>query len=170
MQHLYFCRHGEAEFNAQARWAGSTETPLTPKGVKQAKHAGNEAKALQIDYIIASPLSRAYDTAKIIAKAIGYPIDQIDVNSLLVERHFGSLEAQPWEPDFDMDGIADAEPADSVAERARLTLKHLETIPAANILIVSHGHFGRVFRHELHPEIPLRPSPKFPNGEIIQLI
>lgn len=170
MKHLYFCRHGECEFNAEARWAGSSETPLTQKGIQQSREAGKTAKELGIDYIIASPLSRAYDTAKIIAETIGYPVDRIDANSLLVERHFGSLEAQPWEPDFDMDGIADAEASDSVRERVHLALKHLETIPAKNILVVSHGHFGRVLRHELHPDIPLKGSPRFPNAEIVQLV
>lgn len=170
MKHLYFCRHGEAEFNAQKRWAGSSETLLTREGIAQAKQAGKEAKDLKIDYILTSPLSRAYDTAKIIAEAIGYPIDQIDVNSLLVERHFGSLEAQSWGPDQDMDGIADAETSDSVHERVRLMLKHLETIPAENILIVSHGHVGRVMRHVLYPHIPLNPSPSFKNAKITKLL
>lgn len=170
MKHLYFCRHGEAELNVQQRWAGSSETPLTAEGVRQAKEAGKEAREFKIDYIVASPLSRAYDTAKIIAEAIGYPIDQIDTNSLLVERHFGSLEMQPWTPDFNMDGVADAETEDSVRERVRAFLKHLETVSADNILVVSHGHIGRVMRNEIYPHIPLNPSPSFKNAKITKLL
>lgn len=170
MNHLYFCRHGESELNAVGKWAGSTETPLTKEGRKQAELAGKEAKKLGVDYILCSPLSRAYDTAKIIAKEIGYPEKDIDVNSLVIERHFGEREGTPWEPDLDMDGIADAERSDTVLERVHLTLKHLSTVEANTILVVSHGHFGRVLRHVLHPEIPLKGSPRFDNAKVVKLI
>jgi uncharacterized phosphatase len=169
MKHVYFCRHGLSQLNLDGKWAGSTETPLTAEGRKQAKLAGLEAKKLDIDYILCSPLSRAHDTARIIAGEIGYPVHDIDVNSLVVERHFGSLEGQTWDPDLNLDGISDMETEDSLLERARLTLKHLETIDAGNILIVSHGSFGRAFRHILHPEIPFRGSDRFHNAQIVRL-
>ena len=35
---LYFCRHGETEANVEKRYQGHTlDTPLTPRGRKQAK-------------------------------------------------------------------------------------------------------------------------------------
>lgn len=170
MKHLYFVRHGLSQLNVEGRWAGSVETPLTEEGKKQAKAAGRQARELKIDYILCSPLKRAHDTACIIAKDIGYPEAAIDVNSLVVERHFGSMEGQPWRPDFDMDGIADAESVDSLLERARLTLKHLETVEADTILVVSHGAFGRALRHVLHPETPLHGGERFENAKIIKLL
>ncbi len=168
--HLYFCRHGLSQLNKEGRWAGSTETPLTDEGKHQAKQAGQAAKSFDIDYILCSPLSRAHDTARIIAREIGYPVDEIDVNSLVIERHFGALEGEPWDPDLNLDGIADIETVDSILERARLTLKHLETVDADTILIVSHGSFGRAFRHILHPDIPFHGSERFENAKIVQLL
>lgn len=170
MKHLYFCRHGVSQLNADGRWAGSTETPLTAEGRAGAKLAGKAAKKLKIDYIICSPLSRAHDTAKIIAQEIGYPLEKIDVNSLVVERHFGVLEGQLWQPDFNLDGIADVETLDSTLERARLTLKHLETIDAETVLIVSHGAFSRAIRHILNPAIPYHKQDRLANAQIVKII
>ena len=179
MKHLYFIRHGLSELNKERRWSGGqSNTPLIPEGRAQAKAAGITAKTYNIDYIISSPLSRAYDTAKIVAQEIGYPIDKIERNSLLIERDFGSLEGQPWQPDFDLDGVSDVETIDSILERATLTLEHLYGLDAEVILVSGHGTFGRAFRHIIHPDIPFgvgrsgfgSPETRFPNGEIVKLI
>ena len=154
MKKLYFVRHGLSEMNIIGQWSGTTETPLTSEGRKQARLAGKKAKKLNIDYIISSPLSRAYDTARVIAKEIGYPIDQIHVNPLFIERHFGELEGRHWSPDIDLDDIADIETADSVIHRAKMALDFLKTIEAENILVISHGSFGRAIRHHLIKKYP----------------
>ncbi len=173
MKKLYFCRHGQTEMNTLGHFSGTTETPLTTEGRKQAKRAGKKAKDLNIDYIISSPLSRAVETAQIIAKEIGYPIDKIHTNELFIERHFGDLEGRAWNPDLDMDGIADIETRDTVLERARLALEFLETIDADNILVVSHGSFGRALRSLFLPHIPYHQTSggrrhlAIPNAEII---
>lgn len=171
MKHLYFCRHGLSRLNEEGRWAGGkTETPLTALGRQQAKKAGRGAKKLGIDYIICSPLSRAHDTAQLIAEEIGYAKHDIEVNSLVVERHFGELEGTLWQPDMDLDGFSDVETVDSILERARMTLRHLETLDADVILVVSHGSFGRALRHAIDPTIPFRKSEKFQNAEIVKLL
>ena len=170
---LYFVRHGESELNVASRWAGHTETPLTAKGRRQAAKAGKQAKALGIQHIISSPLGRAHETAKIIAREIGYPAKDIELNSLFIERNFGPLEGEPWEPDLNLDGIADIETVDSMLERAKLGVEHLAQLEADIILVVSHGTFGRAIRTVLHPEVPLElsnPASRFQNGEIVLFI
>ena len=158
--------------NKQGLWSGTTETPLSPEGRRQAKAAGRQAKDLNIDYIVCSPLSRAHDTAKIVAAEIGYPLDKIHVNDLFIERHWGSLEGQPWSPDLDLDGFSDIESKDTIIERARLALEFLKTVEAQNILVVSHGSFGRAMRHHLidHPYTNKRLPDEagIPNAEIVQ--
>lgn len=179
MKHLYFIRHGLSEMNKASRWSGAkSETPLTAEGRAQAKAAGIAAKELGIDYIISSPLNRAYDTAKIIAAEIGYPIALIERNHLLIERDFGSLEGRPWRSDEILDGVTDLEPAEAIIERAHLTLEYLHTRKAESILISSHGTFGRALRHVVNPDIPFghgprgygTPETRLPNGEIVQLL
>jgi broad specificity phosphatase PhoE len=173
MKHLYFCRHGETHANASGHWSGTFETPLTETGKQQAKLAGEHAKDLGIDYIICSPLGRARETAEIIAEEIGFPLENIEHNSLFIERHFGQMEGKPWEIDADVDGFLDVEARDSVLQRAQLAFEHIRTLDAENILIVSHGSFGRALRSLIHPHMPYvhePSSPRFANAEIVKLI
>jgi broad specificity phosphatase PhoE len=173
MKHLYFCRHGETEANANGVITGSLETPLTEKGRQQAKEAGLSAKSHGIDHIICSPLGRTHETALIIADAIGFPAEKIELNSLFVERHFGEMEGQPYDIDADIDGFVDVETTDTFLARARLALEHLNTLEAETILIVSHGKFGRALRTVIYPHIPLQDGDvktRFPNGELVKLI
>lgn len=158
-------------------FSGHTDTPLTTEGRKQARRAGEYAKSLHIGHIIASPLSRAHDTARIIAREIGYPEDKIELNSLIMERNFGSLEGQTWSPDLNVDGIADVETHESLKKRVHLAWKYICTLPADNVLVVSHGATGRMFRHVIDPRVPyfsedpaIRLKYRFENAEIVQLV
>jgi broad specificity phosphatase PhoE len=170
MKRLYFIRHGQSEMNVSGYYAGSSDTTLTQEGRIQAKHAGKAAKSIHIDYIVCSPLSRAHETAKIIAKEIGYPEDNIHINSLFVERDFGSLEGKPWSPDLNIDGFADVETLDDMFHRAKLALEFLETIMADNVLVVSHGMFGRALRHHVMEDFPYTHPHRMGNAELIQLL
>lgn len=166
MKKIFFCRHGLSELNVKGHFAGITDTPLTEEGRKQAKIAGKKAKDLQIDTIASSPLSRAHDTAKIIAKEIGYPEEEIHVSKLLIERDFGPLENKPWSPDLNLDGFSDIETDDSLIERAHLGLKWLQSLPGSNILVVSHGAFGRALRSAIRKEKEITKE-KLQNAEIV---
>jgi uncharacterized phosphatase len=173
MKHLYLIRHGHTEMNEQGRFSGQTETPLTDKGRAQALLAGEQAKGLDIDHIISSPLSRAHDTARIIAQTIGYPEDTIELSDLLLERHFGSAEGAVYSRDFDMESVADAEQLDVLKTRLSKFWDHLQTIPAENILVVAHGSSGRMFRNVVLPHVPFHSTSEqhhLPNAEIMQLI
>lgn len=170
MTHLYFVRHGLSQLNAEGRVAGHTDTPLTLKGKQQATKAGQSAKNLEIEHIISSPLSRAYDTAKIIAEEIGYPTDKIEINPLFIERNFGAMEQQPYTPDIDYDGIADAERIDVFLGRAEQAIKYLHSLPYNKILVVSHGATGRALRHHLVEDQPFHYPQKFGNAELVEWI
>jgi uncharacterized phosphatase len=174
MKRLYFIRHGLSQGNIDGVWSGTIDTPLSPLGKKQAKEAGQKAKGLRIDYIISSPLSRAHDTAKIVAKEIGCLADKIHINELFIERHFGELEGKPWAPDLNLDGITDIETVDTLLERARLALEYIKTLPEENILIVSHGCFGRAIISNIPGEKFHNHNPPktalLPNAEVIRWI
>jgi uncharacterized phosphatase len=171
LKELYFVRHGLSELNVAGKYAGTLDTPLVKAGQDQARLAGQQAKKLNIDYIISSPLSRALDSAKIIAEVIHLPTLSIEVNSLLVERHYGVMEGQPWNPDLDVDGVADVETIDNLLKRAQLALQHIESMAATNVLVVSHGGFGRALRLVINPAIPFNdPNSPFKNAEIVRLI
>jgi uncharacterized phosphatase len=172
MKKLYFIRHGLSEMNKSGHFAGTIDTPLAAEGRAQAKAAGEKAKNLSIDLIISSPLGRALETAKIIAEEIGYPISKIIASDLIIERHWGDLEGTPHIQVGDLDEIPNAETSTQLLNRAEKALRYLEGLEAENILVVSHGTFGRALRHHITDEIPFinkisDKSVRLSNGEII---
>lgn len=169
MTHIYFVRHALSEYNAQGLLAGISDTPLHNIGRAQAKEAGKAARHLGIDYIISSPLSRTRETAEIIAKEIGYPVEKIELNPLFIERDFGVREGQPYVRDVDYDGVLDAEKTDALLTRAEKAVQYLNNLPYEKILIVSHGSMGRALRHHLIPSQPFHRPIRYENADIIKL-
>lgn len=168
MKKLYFVRHGLSEMNALGLRSGSTETPLTDEGRKVAKQAGKAAHDLHLDTIVSSPMIRALETARIIASELGYAEDRIITSDLLVERHFGVLEGQPYVRNQDIDVVEGIELAEDLFRRAQQALDWINSLPGDTVLIVSHGATGRALRHILHPEIPFA-GKGFKNAEIVEL-
>ena len=104
---IYFTRHGETFWNVANKICGATDIGLTDKGHEQAEELGNLIKSkldsgdIVIDEIIASPLSRAYDTAKHIADITGLPLR---ADERLREQNFGKYEGTPRDGEvFKMD-------------------------------------------------------------------
>jgi len=68
---LYFLRHGIAMDKGE--WKGpDSDRPLTKEGIRKMKKASKGLRHLdlKIDWILTSPLRRAYDTALIVAKEL----------------------------------------------------------------------------------------------------
>ena len=87
MTRLLLVRHGESIWNADGRWQGQADPPLSERGQQQAAAA---ASALgTIDAIVTSDLERAADTGAIIARILG--IEPVLVEPRLRERDAGSL-------------------------------------------------------------------------------
>jgi uncharacterized phosphatase len=175
MKKLYFIRHGLSEMNKSGHFAGTIDTPLADEGRIQAKIAGQQAKKLDIDLIVTSPLDRAKETAEIIATEIGYPKDKIMISDLLRERHWGDLEGKPHITVEDLDEIPNAETSKQLLARSEEALRYLESLNQENILVVSHGTFGRALRHHIMHDEPFinrtsDASIRLPNGEIISWI
>jgi probable phosphoglycerate mutase len=167
MKKLYFIRHGQTDMNVAGLFSGHTDARLTDEGKLQAKKAGQATKNLGIDLIVSSPLSRAYQTAKIVAKEIGYPTNQVITNQLLVERFFGGLEGQPYSPDLNIDGISDLETDDMLVTRAHEALAWINAHQANHILVVSHGSFGRALRSILKEDYPMSHPERLNNAELV---
>jgi phosphohistidine phosphatase len=68
---LFFLRHGLAD---RSEWEGEDyQRPLTTKGVSRMKKEAVSIKSLKLglDAILTSPLTRAYQTAEIVAHELG---------------------------------------------------------------------------------------------------
>jgi len=170
---LYFIRHGESTSNYGELITGQQDVPLTKKGLAQAIAAGQEivAKGIKIDHIVSSSLMRAHETASIIADEIGYPSETIEINDLVIERSFGSLEGKIKEDVGELtDELIQASGGEldpAVRARAERFLEEFKGKPGT-LLVVSHTGFGRRLRAVVEG-IPTDHSANFNNAELIDL-
>ncbi|HUC95680.1 MAG TPA: histidine phosphatase family protein [Candidatus Saccharimonadia bacterium] len=167
MKKLYFIRHGLSEDNIRGVFNGRGDSPLSKKGEKQTKLVAAKAKSLNLDIIVSSPYKRAYKTAKIIAKNIGYPENQIITNGLFIERDLGVLEGTKYIPHHVGDHIEEIETVKQIQSRAIKALRFLDSLSGENILIVSHASFGRALRSQLYKDYDFHHPKPFGNAEIV---
>jgi valyl-tRNA synthetase len=85
----FLVRHGETDYNKEGRSQGQTDTPLNDTGRAQAHETARKLKNENIDLIISSDLSRARETAEIIARETGA---EIIFDEKFRERSFGEGE------------------------------------------------------------------------------
>ena len=86
---LYVTRHGETAWNAQNKVCGRTDVPLNDKGREQARALAEKLAGLNIHRILTSALSRARETAAIIAQKCPAPVQ---VEPRLIEQDYGIFE------------------------------------------------------------------------------
>ena len=73
MKTIYFVRHGQTLKNAQHIHQGPDE-PLTELGKEQAAAIAKVLKGKDIDGIVTSPFTRAFETASIVGKELDLPL------------------------------------------------------------------------------------------------
>lgn len=86
---LFTVRHGLTELNRDKRVGGRYDAPLIEEGRRQAREANGSFDGTRFDVVISSPLSRALETAEIIA---GLRREDIVVEEECTERSFGEME------------------------------------------------------------------------------
>lgn len=60
---ILLARHGETAWNAEGRYQGQTDVPLSPLGVTQARALGRRLARVRLERAVTSPLARAEQTA-----------------------------------------------------------------------------------------------------------
>ena len=86
---IYFIRHGETSWNVENRYQGWTDIELSEVGVKQAKLLGERFKNINVDKIYASPLKRAFETARQIGENTG--------GDVVIDESFKEINFGEWE-------------------------------------------------------------------------
>lgn len=145
---IYFVRHGESEANVRKVFAGQKDNSLlTNEGRKQAKATAQEIieEGIKIDKIYSSPLSRAYETAEIIAKELGFNTKDIITEKRIIEYDMGSLSETPWHTISSaiLVNAENAEDPEMFRNRVCSCVEELSKLPE-NILLVSHAGVGRI--------------------------
>lgn len=147
---LIFVRHGESTSNKVGRVTGIENAKLTQKGRRQAAATGRKLKRTQIDIIYSSPLIRALDTAKQIAKF--HKGVKIVIKENLKERHHGVWEGKKianipeWGKRYEL-GFkpGGGESVEQIYARIKPFIKHiLKRHKSQTVVIVAHGAVGRM--------------------------
>ena len=142
MTRFFLVRHGETEWNKVRRIQGVSDIPLNDTGREQAHAVAEILSAHSFDAIVSSPLSRARDTARIIAERLGMS-DPAIVEGL-IERNYGDAEGSHGQ---DLDylyppgtEIPGREPREAVTARALAALRELALgHPDSDVIAVAHG-------------------------------
>ncbi len=159
MTRLFLVRHAESEWNAQRRWQGRGDPPLSEHGREQAKVAAQSLSG-EIDVVVASPQRRAIETAEIISRALGLGevatdegLREIDVGEWTglnideVESRWGD-ELKAWRAG-ELDATPGGEDRHAFLERVLAALgRARDAHVGKRVLVLTHGGaIGRVERH-----------------------
>ncbi|MFC9770005.1 MULTISPECIES: histidine phosphatase family protein [unclassified Pseudarthrobacter] len=140
-------RHGQTDWNAERRLQGSTDIPLNEVGRGQARDAAAVLSPYEWDAIVSSPLSRAAETADLIAEGLGLTVSRRVPE--LTERSFGPAEGMQAGPELEAlripGGFKGAESEDEAASRGLTALEALAgEFSGQRLLVVTHGTLLRV--------------------------
>lgn len=89
MKWLVLWRHGESDYNAAQRMQGQLDSQLTATGLGQACRAARSLAELKPEVLMTSDLSRAGDTAAVLAAETGIPLW---ADQRLRETHLGAWQ------------------------------------------------------------------------------
>jgi probable phosphoglycerate mutase len=141
---LLLVRHGQSEWNAESRWQGQADPPLTDLGRRQALEASRAVGA--VDGVWASDLRRATETAMIVADRIG--VGPVVIDTDLRERdagEFSGLTRDEIERRFPGYLASNRRPPgweadEHLFERAAAAIARIaDTLPGGDALVVTHG-------------------------------
>lgn len=144
---LYVMRHAETLFNLQCKIQGWCDSPLTPRGIEQAKIAGRLLAERNITFTHAycSTAERCSDTLEIATtEAYGAPMPYERLKGLR-ECGFGQFEGKdeclnPPVPHGDFFVYYGGESDEQVSERMLTTLTEIMRRPEhERVLVVSHA-------------------------------
>ena len=91
MKTLYLVRHAKASWEEPG--VSDADRPLIPKGIKKTKLVVDFLlkRGTSIDLMVSSPAVRAYETAKIIAAGLGYPVSKIKTDRKIYDGYYDRI-------------------------------------------------------------------------------
>ncbi len=158
---LLLLRHGQTAWNAERRWQGWSDTPLSPLGEQQARDAAAHLVDAGLTLAVSSDLQRARRTAELVAGGIGLRGNLV-VDPSLRERHVGAFEGKTidelvvdFADCFEVETqrllhVPDGETDDDLWRRVEPALLALAArYPDDVILVVTHGGVIRTVERRL---------------------
>jgi probable phosphoglycerate mutase len=158
---FYFLRHGETHWNKSGTTQGQLDAKLNETGIEQARRAAEALEGEPLGRIVASPLSRALDTARMVAQRRGL---EVETDEGLMECHLGRHQGGPhgpWLADF-FRGAYEPPGGETFDQfRARVWAAMQRAVAKGpNTLIVAHGGLWIAARTyvAVEPDLPRMPN------------
>ncbi|MFL5815318.1 MAG: histidine phosphatase family protein [Bdellovibrionia bacterium] len=176
IKRVYIFRHGETDWNREGRFQGHLDVPINETGRRQAIELVSRLDGSGIEAILSSDLSRAYETARIVANQLGIPVFSHEglreahlgeAQGLVreeIERRFGTEIATKWRSNQ----ISDADICYPGGETGAAIMKRVFDAMEAflhdrayeNVAISTHGGvIRRVMQRLLPPGSEMVPIP-----------
>jgi len=92
--HVLLIRHGQSQGNAEGRFGGHTDTPLSARGRAEARRTAHALASESFSVIVCSDLARAIETASPLAKITGLELQTAEA---FRERSVGVMEGLTFE-------------------------------------------------------------------------
>lgn len=155
---ILFVRHGESVDDLTDQYGGWGDFDLTPKGHLQVQDTAEKIKDLDVDFskVLASPLLRAQQSARLIANTLSLPLETFvyakekNVNGLLTglnredaRKSYPELVAA-WEQGY----VFGAETGDKFIERVKFSIDLLLERKQP-VIVVTHGGYMSVLFSEI---------------------
>lgn len=163
---LMLIRHGLSTYNAENRFTGWLDVPLSTEGIQEARAAALTLKNYRIDIAYTSKLKRAMQTLQIILDTRKEDLIPVIEHEALNERHYGKLQGlnkNEVENEYGKDQVLlwrrsyDAVPpgGESLKDTAFRVIPYFQSTICAdlkqglNVLVVAHGNSLRAIFKEL---------------------
>lgn len=154
MPDIWVVRHAQSLGNQSGLFIGSTDSPLSDRGVLQAEAVAREIarREVNVSRIVSSPAERSLQTGTAIAHALGMP-GMLDADDRVREMDYGEWEGQSFkdigdplsvarlfaEPDFAPPG---GESVRAVCERTRMAMEDYSCDAERGTVTVVVTHMG----------------------------
>jgi broad specificity phosphatase PhoE len=183
---IILIRHGQSTANASGVWQGKLDFPLSDFGREQARSAGRALASENLDAFYSSPLSRAFETAELVAGEAGFDGDIVPIDGL-IERGGGAFEGNTWPererempdllakfrsvPEEEAWSVIGAETDEEILARFAPAISEIVSShpPGSRVVVVAHGGVMRAFLRDLFGKNVLSGGDRAENASITRL-
>ncbi|MEO6607127.1 MAG: 2,3-bisphosphoglycerate-dependent phosphoglycerate mutase [Aestuariivirga sp.] len=156
---LVLVRHGQSDWNLKNLFTGWKDPDLSPKGVEEAKAAGQrlKAKGLKFDLCFTSALTRAQHTLKLILAELGQTglpetrdqaLNERDYGDLTglnkddARKKFGEDQVQIWRRSYDVPPPGGESLKDTLARSLPYYMHKIQphVLEGKSVLVAAHGN------------------------------
>jgi broad specificity phosphatase PhoE len=160
---IFLVRHAAGRHNETKDYDNPdfVDALLTVKGKEQAKSLRTNEELKNPDFVISSPLSRAFETA-----CLGFPESNIIIDPLCREKCMFMCDRLRSEV---IPGIMSEETDEELMIRAKIFVDKLRQTKFQKLIVVTHGKFINAMLSAVAGKTEIGPTKYYKNIEIVKI-